>query len=155
MTSSVKRIAAGAVAGLLLLSGAGLVARAIAAADGRQTVSEQAPSLPDVSRGIGSAKPSLPPGQVPPGQESNRDALLAHFQKNKKGQYYGKMADGAELGIMPDLIQARATNGRVGYVLVNELDALGESQEPADIPVWDADMENMLGHYRFSGAPRP
>ncbi|GAB79357.1 hypothetical protein SAMN05421595_3101 [Austwickia chelonae] len=155
MTSRVKRIVTGVVLGAALVGGVGVVARAVATSGGQPEVKEISVPPPGASREARSAKPSLPPGQVPPGQEGRRDELLSHFLTNDKGQHYGKMADGAEIGVMPDLIQARATNGRVGYILVNDLDAAGYSQDPVRIPVYDVNMEKVLGEYVSGGGSEP
>lgn len=74
---------------------------------------------------------------------------------NENGETYG--IDSPEL--QPDLIQAQATNGRVGYVRRVELeqasgpqptsptDAAGQVPEGATIPVYQNDGETIIGEF--------
>lgn len=90
-----------------------------------------------------------------------------NYPRNAKGQTYGSALDARTPAEEPDLIEAIATNGRVGYVYRDELMgdvpttleevrqhiANGQPSEPRVIPVYEDDGETQIGVFRMEDSP--
>lgn len=102
----------------------------------------------DGHAGAKPARPSIPPGQQP--EKSGRKP--SNFPRNSRGQTYGSMVKSDELGETPDLVEALATNGKVGYVRLDELEApSSESRQARYLPVYESDGVTVIGQYVSGG----
>ncbi|WP_285725651.1 hypothetical protein [Psychromicrobium xiongbiense] len=75
---------------------------------------------------------------------AGQQQVKPHFAQNQSGKTYGSAASASAPNEEPDLIQVKASNGRVGYVYKTELDAAsGDPQQlhfksPAEALAWQA-----------------
>lgn len=106
-----------------------------------QTASADGGGLP---AGAQPAKPSIPPDQQP----ERLGLKQSHYPRNAHGQTYGSMRKSDEHGETPDLIEALATNGKVGYVRLGDFEApSSESGQPRRLPVYQSDGTTRIGEY--------
>lgn len=89
------------------------------------------------------------------------------YARNPNGQTYGSAKSARTPAEEPDLIEAIATNGRVGYVFREELMgdvpgtleevrqhiANGQPSQTRVIPVYEADGETQIGVFRMEDSP--
>ena len=95
-------------------------------------------------------------------QATYKDSV--EIQYNSHGEIFGSEFLLAEIGVKPDLILARGTNGELGYVKASELErneistpeeaiAYMESEEykvTRTIPLYDCEGETVIGSFEFS-----
>lgn len=105
-------------------------------------------------------------------QEEERAVRLANgYPVNSKGETYGQFDDASMMGYAPDLIAAKAGNGKSGYMLYNDYHYYGypgktdtpegmkaflewqsAQLEPISLPVYDVDRNNIVGYYEVYNA---
>lgn len=118
----------------------------------------------------GSASAQVPDLLSPWGVSSPVDASpmpVPTFEENAAGLTYGSALDAPAPAFEPDLIEALATNGKVGYVLKTDLDATNGSEaaeaftSPEEalawqakqgstatpVPVYDVDRTTIIGEF--------
>jgi hypothetical protein len=90
----------------------------------------------------------------------------ANYRTNESGETYGSAADAPTPEQEPDLIEAYATNGRVGFVRREDLtDPLPTSLEEARqisarppqsraIPVYEVDGKTVIGQFVIEGGDK-
>lgn len=98
------------------------------------------------------------------GDPSNGSAVSHHpYHTNRGGQTYGSGLGATSDSQLPDLVQAYATNGQLGYVRAAELagpnltlsqvgalptNSAGQLAEPSrTIPVYEADGTTVIGQF--------
>lgn len=106
------------------------------------------------------------PTRQPSAPASGAPQTVHAFARNARGQTYGSELDATDLAHAPDLIAAYATNGKLGYVLKQQLhppgpanpaaalraQAAAAKHAPTIIPVYAVDGMTQVGILQFAPA---
>lgn len=93
--------------------------------------------------------------------EQSIDVSNTSFSKNASGETYGSARDVSPNERNPDLIEAMAANGEIGYVRANDLngkepksieEALAQNGKRREINVYKSDGKTIIGKFKIGSS---